>query len=180
MAIGSTLYRVSMEVSDVDRGVYESLAYRVARHPSESDARLVVRILAFALCYEEGLQFGKGLSDGEEPALATRDLTGKLLHWVDVGTPGADRIHAASKRAERVSIVCHRGIDALTREMTRRRVHGAEDIDVLLLEPDFVESLAAALERNSEWTVVCTDGALSVTLAGQSFEGNVQHVPLPQ
>ena len=95
MALSSTLYRLRIELSDVDRGVYESLDLRVARHPSEGADRLVARVLAYALLYEPGLEFGKGLSDADEPALSTHDLTGQLTHWIDVGTPSADRIHIA-------------------------------------------------------------------------------------
>ena len=180
MAIGATVYRLSMELSDVDRGVYESLSFRVARHPSETEERLVARILGYALLYSPELQFTKGMSDGDEPALWAHDLTGQLLHWVDVGSPGADRIHAASKRAERVSIVCHRGLDGLSREMQRRRVHRADAIEVLLLDPDFVTAVAAALDRTSEWTVVRTDGELSVSLGDATFSTTVAPVPLPQ
>lgn len=180
MALGSTLYRVAMELSDVDRGVYESLKFRVARHPSEADERMVTRIIAYGLLYQPELEFAKGISDGDEPALWAHDLTGQLLHWVDVGTPGADRIHAASKRAQRVSIVCHRRLDALEREMRRRKVHRAEHIEVLLLEPDFVAQLAGCMQRNSEWTLVHTDGELSISIQDENFSGTVTRIPLPQ
>lgn len=180
MAQGSILYRVNLELSDVDRGVYESLSLRVAQHPSEGAPRLVTRILAYALLYEPGLEFSKGISDGEEPALWTHDLTGALTHWVDVGTPGADRIHAAAKKAQRVSIVCHRGPDALEREMRRRKVHRAEEINVLLIEPSFVEELGAAMDRNTDWMLVHTDGELSVTVGDRHIAGAVTRVALPQ
>ncbi len=180
MALSSTIYRVSMQLSDVDRGVYENLSFRVACHPSESEARLITRIVAYGLLYEPELKFGKGVSDAEEPALWVHDLTGRLLHWVDVGVPGADRIHVASKRAERVSIVCHKGARALAREMQRRTVHRADQIQVLLLEPDFIAKLAGVLERNSEWTLLHTDGELNVSIQEHNFSGILQRVPLPQ
>jgi len=180
MAQGSVLHRVNLDISDVDRGVYESVSLRVARHPSEGEVRLVTRVLAYALLYEAELEFAKGISDGDEPALWSRDLTGTLLHWIDVGTPGADRIHAAAKKAQRVSIVCHRGREALEREMRRRRVHRADEIDVLLLAPDFVAELAAVMDRNTDWTVVHTDGDLSVTIGEHHFAGAVTRVALPQ
>ena len=180
MAQGSILYRVKMDLSDVDRAAYESLAFRVARHASESEERLVARILAYGLLYEEGLEFSKGISDGEEPALWAHDLTGRLLHWVDVGTPGVERIHAASKKAERVSIVCHRAAEALDREMRRKKVHRAEDVQVLLLDPDLVSDLGEGLERNTEWTVVRTDDQLSVAVDGDHFSGTVTRIELPQ
>jgi uncharacterized protein YaeQ len=180
MALSSTLYRLRIELSDVDRGVYESLDLRVARHPSEGADRLVARVLAYALLYEPGLEFGKGLSDADEPALSTHDLTGQLTHWIDVGTPSADRIHIASKKAGQVSIVCHKGEDALRREMQKRAVHGASDIAVLYLDPSLVSALASLLDRNSSWVVVRTDGELSITLNDESFSGTVSQSSLPQ
>lgn len=180
MALGATIYRIKLELSDVDRGVYQSLDFRVAQHPSEDQSRLVARILAYALLYEEALEFGKGISDVEEPALWVKDLTGQLLHWVDVGTPTADRIHIASKKAPRVTIVCHKGEDALAREMTKRKVHKAAEIEVLYIDPAFIARLAQKLDRNAEWTLVHTDGEISITIGDDSFAGVVTRRDLPQ
>ena len=180
MAQTATMYRLKLELSDVDRSVYESLDFRVAQHPSEGEDRLIARILAYALLYEEALEFGKGIADVEEPALWAKDLTGQILHWIDVGTPGADRVHIASKKAPKVTIVCHKGEEALARETTKRKIHKAEDIEVLHLEPAFVSQLAGKLARNSEWTVVHTDGELSVTIGDESFSGVVTRAALPQ
>jgi len=180
MALGSTIYRVAMELSDIDRGVYETLDFRLAQHPSERTDRLIARVLAYALLFEDGLKFSKGLSAGEEPALWTHDLTGQLTHWVDVGTPGADRIHMASKRAQRVSIVCHQGIEALRREMQKRVIHRASEVKVLLVDVDLVADLAAAVERNSSWTLMRNEESLVISVQEQDFAGGVQEVPLPQ
>ena len=180
MALGATIYRIKIELSDVDRSVYNSLDFRVAKHPSEDEGRLVARILAYALLYEEALEFGKGISDVEEPALWVKDLTGQLLHWVDIGTPTADRIHIASKKAPRVSIVCHKGEDALAREMTKRKVHKAAEIEVLYIDPSFILELSKKLDRNAEWTLIHTDGELSITIGDESFAGRVTRGELPQ
>jgi uncharacterized protein YaeQ len=179
MALTATMYRVKMSLSDVDRGVYEDLSFRVACHPSESMERLVTRILAYGLLHEPGLEFGRGVSDADEPALWAHDLTGRLLHWIDVGTPAADRIHTASKKADRVSIVCHKGREALERNLQRRKIHRSEDIEVLLLDPGLVADLAADLERTSQWTVVHTDGELSIGLGDRDFTGTVTRIALP-
>jgi len=175
----STLYRIQLELSDVDRGVYESLDLRVAQHPSEDESRLVARILAYALLYEEGLEFGRGLSEVEDASLWVHDLTGRLLHWIDVGTPSAERIHLASKKAERVSIVCHKDEEALRREMSKRSVHDAEKVAVLYLEPALVRELAEALQRNATWIMVHTDGQLSISCGDQNFAGSVLRAGLP-
>lgn len=180
MATQSVVYKVDLNISDVDRGVYEQLEFRIACHPSETEDRLVTRILAYALLYEEGLDFGKGLSDADEPALSTHTLTGELVHWVDVGVPSAERIHSAAKKANTVSIVCHKGEDALVREMTKRKIHHADLVQVLLLEPAFVTQLGSWLTRNSVWSVVHSDSELSVTLDGRDLASTVRRIPLPQ
>lgn len=179
MARTATIYRLALELSDVDRSVYESLDFRVAQHPSEGMDRLVARILAYALLYEERLEFGRGVSDAEEPALWTHDLTGQLVHWVDVGVPSADRIHMASKKASKVTIVCHKGHEALRREMEGKRVHDAENVEVLYVDPAFVAQLAESLERNSSWVFVRTDGELSVTVGDATFAGRAEATALP-
>lgn len=180
MALGSTIYRVTMELSDIDRGVYETLDFRLAQHPSERDDRLMARVLAYALLFEDGLKFSKGLSASDEPALWAHDLTGQLIHWVDVGTPSADRIHMASKKAERVSIVCHQGIEALRRETKKRAIHRADEVKVILLEVDLVEHLAGAVGRNSDWTLMRNEQSLIINVQGQDFSGTMQEIPLPQ
>lgn len=180
MAETATIYKLTLELSDIGRGVYESLTFRVAKHPSEGMERLVTRILAYAIFYEDGLEFGRGVSDAEEPALWKHDLTGQLEHWIDVGTPTADRIHLASKKSPRVSIVCHKGQDSLAREMTKRKLHRAEEVELFYLEPSFVEELGAALSRTSEWVVVVNEGDLSITIGEQSFQSTAVRAALPQ
>lgn len=179
MARTATVYRLTLELSDIDRGVYEALDFRVAQHPSESADRVTARILAYALLYEPGLEFGRGISDAEEPDLWTHDLTGQLVHWVDVGTPSAERIHLASKKARRVSIVCHKRPEALAREMGGRRIYDAQKIEVLYLDPPFIAELAAALDRSAAWVVVHQDGSLTITVGQQTFTGSVRHEGLP-
>jgi uncharacterized protein YaeQ len=180
MAQGAVVYRMRLELSDVDRGVYESLDFRLAQHPSEDENRLVARILAYALLYEPQLEFGKGIADVEEPALWVKDLTGRVLHWIEIGTPSADRVHLASKKSPRVSIVCHKGDAALQREMSKRKVHRAQDVEVITLDPTFVGALAAKLDRNAEWTLVQSDGEVSITIGEESFAGSARRAALPQ
>lgn len=180
VALSATVYRLAIELSDLDRGVYESLDFRVAQHPSEGLDRVVARILAYALLYEEGLEFGRGLSDAEEPALWTHDLTGQLLHWVDVGTPGADRLHLAAKKTDRVTVVCHKGLEALARETEKKKLHRAKDMRVLLLEPRFVDDVAKRLSRANEWTLVISAGELNLSLGDETLTGSVTEVAVPQ
>lgn len=173
MAETATIYRFELELSDVERARYESLEVRVARHPSEDEARLVARVLAYCLLYERDLEFGKGLSTVEEPALWRRDAGGAILDWIDVGAPSAERLHRASKVAERVTVVCHKGTEALQREAAKRRIHRAEELTVLVLEPALVQALAASLTRAPHWTVIRTGDDLNVLVNEASVLGTV-------
>jgi uncharacterized protein YaeQ len=104
MALTATIYNFDIELADSDRNVYESLALRVAQHPSESDEYLIARVLAYLLEYREGIEFSRGVSDPDEPMISIRDLTGKITAWIDIGTPDSARLHKASKAAARVVV----------------------------------------------------------------------------
>ena len=108
MAETATIYNFSIDLSDMDRGVYETLELRVARHPSETAEYMVVRVLAYCLEYQEGITLTEGVSSGHEPALLVRDLTGRVTAWIEVGLPDAARLHRASKLAGRVAVYTHR------------------------------------------------------------------------
>ncbi len=172
MALTATIYHFQITLSDVDRGVYEALDLRVARHPSESMRYLVTRTLAYCLCFEDGIAFSKGgLSTAEEAPVSVRDGTGVLRAWIDVGAPSADRLHKASKAAERVTLFTHVELSLLLREASARAIHHVEEIEVFRIEPEFLDSIAAKLEKNSKFEVVRTDGQLYVTLGGEALNG---------
>jgi len=162
MALGATIYKVEIELSDVDRGVYESIALRLAQHPSEDEARVVLRLLALALLYEEGLSFGKGLSSAEEPALSVHGPGDSLLLWVDVGKPAAARLHKASKKADRVAVLSDEDPERLKLAWQNDRVHRAESLELLLLPHSLVKTLADGLSRTLHWGLTLVDGQLSV------------------
>src|SRR5512136_652890 len=105
MALPSTIYRTTIQLSDIDRGVYETLQASVARHPSETEERLVARLLASALCYEDGLQFTRGICVGEEPDLWSIGPDGRVTLWVEVGLPEPERLIKAARHVERVVLL---------------------------------------------------------------------------
>ena len=154
MALSATVYHFQIELSDVDRGVYQSLDLRVARHPSESTPYLLTRVIAYALLFEEGIAFTKGLSTTEEPALWVKDLQGNLRVWVELGTPSAERLHKVSKAQS-------------------RPIHKAEQIEVYALDPGFLDRLGALTERNARWTMLRNDGELYVTVGDETVSGAV-------
>jgi len=108
MALKATVCRAVVNVSDVDRHYYAEHVLTIARHPSETDERMMVRILAFALHADERLTFGAGLSDADEPDLWQRDLTGAITHWIEVGQPDEKRLLRACGRAARVTAYAYR------------------------------------------------------------------------
>src|SRR3982750_1541904 len=108
MALGATIYNFDIDLSDTNRNIYESLSLRIARHPSESEEYLVTRLLAYLLEYAEGIEFSRGVSEPDEPAVFVRDLTGTITTWIDIGTPDAARLHKASKSGARVVVYTHK------------------------------------------------------------------------
>ena len=127
MAIGATIYTFAVQLADVDRGVYDDLTLRVARHPSETDAYMVTRVLAYCLEFEDGIAFSEGISTPDEPAVLVRDLTGRLTAWIEVGAPDAERLHYGSKLADRTVVYTHRDPVKVARSVGRQedpRVRG--------------------------------------------------------
>jgi uncharacterized protein YaeQ len=174
MALQATVYHLQIELSDVDRGVYEALDLRLARHPSESMPYLLTRVIAYALLYEEGIAFSKGgLSSTDEPPITVRDLQGNLRVWVDVGTPSADRLHKASKAAPRVVVFTQHDPRLLAKEAATRSIHKADQIEVYALPADFLEELGALTDRNARWSLLRHDGSLFVTVGDQTVSGTL-------
>lgn len=179
MALGATLHRFEIALADADRGVYESLELRVARHPSESSSFLLVRVLAYCLEYREGITFSKGgVSDVDEPAISISDLTGRRLAWIEVGAPSAERLHRAAKSTERVVLYTDRRLDMLRPAWLGERIHRADEIRVIAFPREFLRALESQLERNVRWDVSIGDGHLYVTAGGASFDTAIEPSPL--
>jgi uncharacterized protein YaeQ len=178
MALPSTVRRLKLQLSDTERGVYESLDLRLAQHPSETDAYLVTRVLAYALAYEEGIAFSHGLQNSEEPAVWLKSADDRPTLWIEVGTPSAERLHRASKGCPRVMVFTHHDPQLLVREAERLRIHRVEDIVVMAPEPALVAALAARLDRNMAWELVHSGGQLYVSEGGRTHEGALTRVAL--
>jgi uncharacterized protein YaeQ len=171
VAIGATVHRFEIELSDIGRGVYQALDLRVARHPSEALPFLVTRVLAYCGCWVETLEMGRGgVSSGDEPALIARDPTGRILLWVEVGVPSADRVHKAAKAADRVVIFAHRTPAALLDEAKRRSVYRAEDVELYEMDAALLGALGALVERKNVWRVLIDEGRVYVTVGDATFE----------
>lgn len=176
MALTSTIYRFNLDISDVDRGVYDTIELRVAMHPSEAAPYMVTRVLAWALNHQEGLTFCKGgLSQTEDPPLFVETLTGERTIWIDVGHPGAERLHKASKATDHVKVYVHKPLSPWLESVKDKKIHRAETIEVITLPPSFVETLADRLKRNNQWAVVHTEGELYVTVDDDTLKGTLSH-----
>ncbi len=180
MALGATVHNFDIDLSDNDRGVYETLALRVARHPSESDEYLVARVLAYCVEYREGLGFSPGgLSDSDEPPLAVRDLTGALLAWIDVGTPDAARLHRAAKLAPRVAVYVQRDPAQWLRSLAGSRIHRAEEVELWAIDRPLLAGLVSRLERRTAFTLSVSERELFASFADATLSGPLERLWLP-
>jgi uncharacterized protein YaeQ len=173
LALSATIHQFNVQLSHVDRGVYEALELRVARHPSESEEFLCARVLAFCLEQREGLAFTKGLSEPDLPALEVRDLTGTLHAWIEVGAPDAARLHRASKAAPRVAVYTHHEPERYWGSLEGGRIHRAEALELYALDRALVAALVERLGRRMAFDLSVTDGALYLTLGGELLTGSV-------
>lgn len=172
MALTATLYKLQIELSDVDRGVYLPLELRLARHPSETMRYLLTRTIAYCLSHTEGIAFSKeGIASIDEPPIAVRDPTGQLLEWIEIGAPSADRLHRATRMARKVSLYTSAQLGQLQREATTRAIPRLDSIEVCQLEPAFLDAIDPKIDRNGKLELVRTDGILYVTVGGEVIEG---------
>jgi uncharacterized protein YaeQ len=178
MALSATLRRFSITVADSDRYVYETLDLRVAEHPSESERYLVARLIARVLEHREGVEFSKGLCVADEPALFERNLQGDVTAWIEVGSPGLERLHKASKTGARVVVYAWKGGEALLGELVGA-VHRAEQVELYALEQAFLDAVAASLDRKNDWSLAISGGSLYLEIAGALHEGTVRRLAIP-
>ena len=162
MALQATPYKVELNLTDIDRSIYENLRFTVAKHPSETEERLAVRLIAYALFYHEQLAFGRGLSDVAEPALWEKSLDDRVLHWIEVGQPDADRITWCSRRTEKFSLVAYGNLRVWQTKVLDT-VRSLKNINVVGIEQEALADLARDLPRSISWSVMISDGELFVT-----------------
>jgi uncharacterized protein YaeQ len=180
MALGATIHVFTVRLSHVDRGIYETLELRLARHPSESAEYLVTRLQAYCLEYTEGIAFSKGLSDPDEPAIVVRDLTGALHGWIEIGAPEAARLHKAAKAAERVAVYPTRDAGPWLARLGGERIHRADQIAVQVIDVALIGALAARLERRMEFDLSVSEGMLYLSIGEETLTGAVRRLNLDQ
>lgn len=173
MAAGATMHTFEIELADTDRGVYEQFTLRAARHPSETEAYLVTRVLAYCLEYEAGIAFSEGISATADPAVLVRDLSGTLLAWIEVGAPDAARLHSGSKAAERTTIYTHRDPAKLIAQWASAKIHRADEIVLHSFDPEFVDSVVDAIGRRNAVTLTVTERQVYLELNGVHLSSTV-------
>jgi uncharacterized protein YaeQ len=178
VALTATVYNFDIQLSDVDRNVYERLSLRVAQHPSETTEYLAARVLAYCLEYTEGTVFSKGLAEPDEPAIVVRDLTGAIRSWVEIGSPDGARLHKASKASPRVAVYTYKDATQLVRQLAGDRIHRAESIEVYGIARELVDGLVAHMERRTAFDLAVTNRHLYLTIDGATHEGAVDRFAL--
>ena len=170
MALKSTIFKAVLQVSDMDRHYYQEHALTLARHPSETDERMMVRLLAFALHADERLEFGRGLSADDEPALWRKDLTGAIELWIEVGLPDEREIRKACGKANRVVVLCYGGRGAdLWWEQNRDRLERLRNLTVVALPSAATQELAALASRSMGLQCSIQDGQAWLTDGAQTI-----------
>ena len=183
MALKSTIFKVELSIADVERGYYRDHSLRIARHPSETDERMMVRLLAFALHADEALEFGRGLSAGDEPDLWQRDLTGAIERWIDVGLPDERVVRKACGRARSVDILAYGGRAVeLWWEGARARLERQESLTVTEVPLDASRALAQLAGRSMRLQVTIQEGHVLVVDGASSISTDLRQLkaaPIP-
>ena len=173
MALTATIHNFDTEIADIDRGVYQAVALRLARQPSETPEFMFTRLLAYCLEYAEGIEFTEGVAAGDEPAVLVRDMTGRITAWIEVGMPDAARLHRGSKLAGRAAVYTHRNVAKVLEGLDAKHVHRATDIPVYDFGKGFVDEVAAVLQRRDTISVSITERQLYLDISGQTFHTTI-------
>ncbi|MBI4740314.1 MAG: YaeQ family protein [Betaproteobacteria bacterium] len=164
MALKATIFKADLQIADMDRNHYAAYPLTLARHPSETGERMMVRLLAFALYADDLLVFGKGLSTDEEPDLWLKDLTGAIRLWINVGQPDERWLRKAAGRAGQVVAICYGGRAAeIWWEQNRATLERLQNLTVLKLAPENTQALARLANRSMNLQCTMQDGEVLVT-----------------
>lgn len=175
MALKSTIYKATLQIADMDRPLYADHALTLALHPSETEERLLVRLLAFALNMPKdtdrgALQFARGLSDADEPDLWQHDLSGQLVQWIEVGQPDERRLSKACARAEHVVIYCYGSAADVWWAGIRNKLTRLGNLTVWQIPAEQAQALARLATRSMQWQLTVQDGHVWLSSDDRSLE----------
>jgi uncharacterized protein YaeQ len=170
MALRATVFKARLGVADLDRGHHADYPLTIARHPSETDERLMMRVLAFALYASERLAFGRGLSDVDEPDLIERDLTGAITRWIEIGLPDDRAILKACGRADSVVVAAYGTGVGLWWKGIAGKVARARNLEVVTIGSDASRALAALATRSMDLQATVQDGLVWFSSGAETLE----------
>jgi len=170
MALKSTIFKLELQIADLERNYYQNHALTVARHPSETDERMMVRVLAFAMRAGPALVFGKGLSSEDEPDLWRKDLTGAIELWIDVGLPDEKRVRRACGRSQQVLVLTYGGrVADIWWQQNQAALQRQDKLTVVNLSQEDTRALAALAERGLQLQCTLQEGELWLIVDGESI-----------
>ena len=169
MALKSTIFKAELQIADLDRNCYQNHALTVARHPSETDERMMARILAFVLYADPALIFGKGLSSEDEPDLWRKDLTGVIELWIEVGLPDEKRIRRACGRARQVVVLTYGGrVADMWWQQNKAALQRQDNLAIINLAAEESRALAALAARGMQLQCTLQEGELWLIVDGEN------------
>lgn len=171
------MWKFEVDLADSDRGLYEPIELRVAQHPSETARFMVARVLARLFEHDEGVEFGRGVSTADEPAILQRNLRGETTAWIEVGLPSLDRLHKAKKTGARVVVWGWKGLDKLATEAVDV-VYRASELRLVELDDEALDALADGLERVNRWQVSISGGVFYVDTGSTQIEVVARVIPV--
>ncbi len=168
MALKPTIYKVDLSLSDMDRHCYQQQKLTLALHPSETEERLLVRLLAFADRYEEGIEFTRGISQTDEPDVWQHSLDGVLQQWIEVGQPSAERVVSAGRQARKVVVYLYGSSVRVWQQKQLSKLTALKNLELCVLPLDVLQRLLTGLSRNCECSIMISDAEWTVTLGDQT------------
>ncbi len=159
MAIKATIFKANLQIADMERHYYQDHALTLARHPSETDERMMVRLLAFALHAHEYLEFGQGMTDDDEADLWLKDLTGEIRLWIDVGIPDEKLIRKACGRSAQVAVYCYGGrVAEMWFAQNSAQFERQNNLTIINLPVENTRELAKLAQRKMDLQCTIQDG----------------------
>lgn len=180
MALPAKLFRFRIELSDIDRGLYTPLDFRLAMHPSESTAYLLTRAIAFAASYDEELEISpQGLADPESPAMKLiQPETGRISLWIEIGNPSSKKLHKAAKASTNVRIYTYKDPTLIQKECQGESIHRSEEIEIFGVSPKMIEHLEQDLSRDIRWSLLIQEGEITLNWGTQHFTSELKRYSL--
>jgi len=163
MALKATIYKAELSIADMDRNYYQEHTLTIARHPSETDERLMIRLLAFALHADPALVYTKDLFDVDEPALWCKDLTGAIDLWIEVGQPDEKRLLKAAGRAEKVVVYSYSATSSIWFKGLANKIERAKNVSVINIPHDISAQLEKMAQRSMQLQCTIQDGQVWLT-----------------